>query len=69
MGGNKYLISFVDEYTRTLWVYLIKLKSKALEVFKKFKVLVEKQSDEAIKVLMTDGGEEYTSKEFENFCE
>ncbi|CAJ2663346.1 unnamed protein product [Trifolium pratense] len=67
-GGNKYFITFVDEYSRMIWLYHIKAKSDAFEVFKKFKTLVEKQSDKSIKVLRTDGGGEYTSKEFENYC-
>ena len=37
-------------------------------MFKRFKVLVEKESDKSIKILRTDGGGEYTSKEFEAFC-
>jgi transposase InsO family protein len=35
---------------------------------KKFKVLIEKESDKSIKILRADGGGEYTSNEFENFC-
>ena len=62
------MITFVDEHTRMLWLYTIKLKSEALEVFKRFKVLVEKESEKTIKILRTDGGEEYTSKNFEEFC-
>ena len=31
-----------------LWLYTIKLKSEALEVFKRFKVLVEKESEKNI---------------------
>ncbi|GAU30142.1 hypothetical protein TSUD_360350 [Trifolium subterraneum] len=67
-GGNKYFITYVDEYSRMIWLYHIKAKSEAFEVFKRFKTLVEKQSDKQIKVLRTDGGGEYTSKEFENYC-
>ncbi|GAU47337.1 hypothetical protein TSUD_101250, partial [Trifolium subterraneum] len=67
-GGNKYFITFIDEYSRMIWLYHIKAKSEAFEVFKRFKTLVEKQSDKEIKVLRTDGGGEYTSKEFENYC-
>ncbi|GAU13535.1 hypothetical protein TSUD_346390 [Trifolium subterraneum] len=67
-GGNKYFITFVDEYSRMIWLYHIKAKSDAFEVFKIFKTLVEKQSDKQIKVLRTYGGGEYTSKEFENYC-
>ncbi|GAU40816.1 hypothetical protein TSUD_398000 [Trifolium subterraneum] len=48
-GGNKYFITFVDEYSRMIWLYHIKAKSEAFEVFKRFKTLVEKQSDKSIK--------------------
>ncbi|KAK2429544.1 hypothetical protein QL285_027973 [Trifolium repens] len=68
LGGSKYFITFVDEYTRMMWLYTIKVKSEALDVFKNFKVLIEKESDKAIKNLRTDGGGEYTSKDFEAFC-
>ncbi|RHN38655.1 putative RNA-directed DNA polymerase [Medicago truncatula] len=40
----------------------------SLEVFNKFKVVVEKESEKSIKILRTDGGKEYTSsKDFEEF--
>ena len=29
LGGNKYFITFVDEFTRMIWLYTIKLKSEA----------------------------------------
>jgi len=40
-----------------LCLYTIKLKSEALEAFRKFKVLVEKESEKLIKILRTDGSE------------
>ncbi|KAK2372557.1 putative mitochondrial protein [Trifolium repens] len=67
-GGNKYFLTFVDEFSRMTWLYHIKVKSEAFDVFKKFKALVEKQSGKSIKVLRTDDGGEYTSTEFENYC-
>ena len=69
LGGNKYFISFVDEFSRKIWLYLIKAKSEAFDMFQKFKVLVEKQSGKSIKILRIDGGGEYTSNVFEKFCE
>ena len=68
LGGNKYFITFVDEFSRMLWVFLIKYKSEALEMFEKFKTAAERQSGKLLKILRTDGGGEYTSKEFEAFC-
>ncbi|RDX82517.1 hypothetical protein CR513_36690, partial [Mucuna pruriens] len=41
LGGNYYFISFVGDFSRKLWVYLIKRKGKAFEVFKRFKAMVE----------------------------
>nr|CAH66391.1 OSIGBa0134J07.9 [Oryza sativa] len=68
-GGNWYFITFIDDYTRMIWVYFLKEKSAALETFKKFKVMVENQSNRKIKVLRSDQGGEYISKEFEKYCE
>lgn len=66
--GSKYFITFVDEYTRMLWLYTIKIKSKALEVIKKFKTLIENNSGKAIKNLRMNVGGEYISKKIESFC-
>jgi len=37
LGGNKYFVSFVDEHSRMMWLYLIKAKSEVFEVFERFK--------------------------------
>jgi hypothetical protein len=36
---------------------------------KKFKNQVEKQSENSLKILHTDGGDEFLSKGFHSFCE
>jgi len=41
-GGSRYIITFIDDLSRKMWVYLLKRKNEALLVFKKFKYLVEK---------------------------
>ena len=58
MGGNKYFVTFIDDYSRKLWTYLIKKKSEVIEVFAKFKSMVKRQNGRKLKVLRTDGGEE-----------
>jgi hypothetical protein len=55
-GGNKYFVSFVDDFSRKMWTYLISKKSEVLSVFKKFKLIVERQSGNKLKTLRTDGG-------------
>jgi len=69
LSGSRYFICFVDDVTRKMWVYLLKRKNEALDNFKKFKSMSERQSDRKLKVLRTDGEGEYTSKEFAEFCE
>jgi len=69
LGGNSYFMSFIDEFTRKMWTYLIKLKSEVFNIFKKFKLSSEKQSNKVIKVLRTNGGGEYNSHEFQVFCD
>lgn len=69
LGENRYFVTFVDEFSRKLWLYLIKEKSEVFLVFVKFCALVERQSGNSLRIFRTDGGGEYTSKEFENFCE
>ena len=68
-GGNRYSLLFVDDYSRKMWVYLLKEKSSAFEAFKKFKALVENGTEKSIKILRTDRGGEFCSKEFTLYCE
>jgi transposase InsO family protein len=44
-------------------------KFEAFEVFKKFKVMVEKETGRHIKVVRSDRGDEYTSTAFMEYCE
>ena len=52
--GYSYYISFVDDFSKYTWIFPLKLKSAALEVFKLFKLQVEKQFDTSIKMLQSD---------------
>lgn len=59
MDGYKYYISFVDDFTRYCWIFPLTLKSEALDTFKHFKLLVEKQFSLSIKTLQIDIGGEF----------
>jgi 5'-3' exoribonuclease 2 len=60
--GNRYFVTFIDDFSRKLWTYLIKKKSEMIEVFARFKSMVEIQSGRKLKIIMSDGCEEYVSK-------
>jgi len=68
-GGKRYVITFIDDYSRKTWVYFLQEKSEAFVAFKCYKALVEKEVGNPIKVFRTNRGGEYNSHEFANFCE
>jgi len=67
-GQNRYFLTFIDDFSRKTWIYFLKRKSKVLNCFKDFKVIVEKQSGYKIRTMRSDQGGEYTSNDFEAFC-
>jgi transposase InsO family protein len=66
--GYVYYVSFIDDYSRKTWIYFLKSKDEVFSKFKEFKALIENLSKRKIKILRSDNGGEYTSKEFVSFC-
>jgi histone deacetylase 1/2 len=58
-GRFKYYVSFIDDYSKFTWVYLLKYKSQVFEKFRDFQNLVERDFDHKIIVVQTDWGGEY----------
>lgn len=52
-AGNKYFLLFVDDFSRMMWIHVLKFKSDALATFKKFKTQVENQSENKLKAFAT----------------
>ncbi|PKU59488.1 Retrovirus-related Pol polyprotein from transposon TNT 1-94 [Dendrobium catenatum] len=68
-GKHRYFLTFIDDYSRKIWVYFLKEKSEAFTMFKKFKASTEKESGFLIKSIRSDRGGEFTSKAFKEYCE
>ncbi|XXG46721.1 hypothetical protein AAC387_Pa02g1495 [Persea americana] len=66
-GGKKYFLTFSDDCIRYCYVYLLRSKDEALEMFKHYKNEVENQLDKKITVIRSDRGGEYESP-FGEFC-
>ncbi|KAL4376734.1 hypothetical protein GQ457_02G021410 [Hibiscus cannabinus] len=64
--GQKYFITFIDDYSRYMYLYMLHHKSESLEAFKVFKAEVEKQCGKQIKIVRTDRGGEYYGRYTEN---
>lgn len=67
IGLSKYFLLFVDDYSRMSFVYFMKEKNEVYKYFREFKSMVENQKNVNIKILRTDNGGEFCSKEMEGF--
>ncbi|KAG7586435.1 Zinc finger CCHC-type [Arabidopsis thaliana x Arabidopsis arenosa] len=69
LARNRYVFVLIDDHSRYMWSILLKEKSEAFEKFKKFRRLVEQETGTTIKTFRTDRGGEFTSQEFQTYCE
>ena len=67
-GGALYVLTFIDDYSRFVYVYLLAAKSQVFERFKAFRAMVETQTDCKIKCIRIDNGGEYTNHRFNKHC-
>ena len=68
-GGNRYIITFIDNFSKYTTVYLLKNKSDAFENFQDFLKEVENQFGRKIKRIRSDRGREYESSAFNSFVQ
>ena len=62
IGGKKYFVIFIDDYSKCCSVCFMKRKSEVLEKFKEFETDAMNESGRKIETLRTDNGGEYVSK-------
>jgi histone deacetylase 1/2 len=43
VSRNKYYVSFIDDYSKFTWIYLLRQKSEVFACFREFQTLVERQ--------------------------
>ena len=58
-GGYEYFVSFIDDYSRYGYLYLMRCKSETFEKFKEVRAEAEKQLGLSLKTLRSDRGGEY----------
>jgi histone deacetylase 1/2 len=58
-GRNKYYVSFIDDYSKFVWLYPLKHKSEVFQKFHEFQNLVERLFNRRIISMQTDWGGEY----------
>lgn len=65
-GRYKYYVSFIDDFSKFTWIYLLKSKSEVFQKFHEFQNLVERLFDRKIITMQTDWGGEY--EKLHSFC-
>jgi hypothetical protein len=56
VGRNRYYVSFINDYNKYVWIYLIKHKSEVFQKFNEFQNLVERLFNRKIVAMQTDCG-------------
>ena len=67
MGGARYILVIVDDYTRYGYCYLMKNKSEVFNHFRNWLAYVEKHFDKQVAQIQTDRGSEFMSERFQNW--
>ena len=67
IDGFKYFVTFIDDFSRVTWVYLLKTKHDVFVCFKDFHLLALNQFSAHVKILRSDNGTEYMSKDMSNY--
>ena len=67
IGGARYFVTFIDDYSRCCKVYFVRQKSEVFSKFKEFEKTFSNECGQRVTRLRTDNGGEYTSKEFQEY--
>lgn len=65
LGGHRYFVSFIDDYSKKVFIYPMKLKSEVYARMVEFKNLVENQLGRKIKAVRSDNGTEFVNKQMD----
>ena len=65
--GSRWFISFIDDHTQIKWIFLMKEKSEAGQIFRNFHSMIQTQFQTKIQVLKTDNAREYFNSVLANY--
>jgi transposase InsO family protein len=69
IGGNKYGLIIVDNYSRFTWVFFLQDKSETQEVLKKFLRTVQNEFDTKVKKIRSYNGTEFKNTQVDDFLD
>lgn len=69
LGGHRYFVSFIDDYSKKVFLYPMKMKNKVYQKLLEFKNLIENQLNRKIKAFRSDNGTEFVNKQIQELFE
>jgi transposase InsO family protein len=69
IGGSKYCLVIVDNYSRFTWVFFLQEKSQTQEILKRFLRWAQNEFGLRIKKIRSDNGTEFKNSQIERFLE
>ncbi|KAK2410134.1 putative mitochondrial protein [Trifolium repens] len=64
---SKYFVTFIDDFSRCTWIFLMKNRSELFSIFQQFYQEIKTQFGVSIRSLRSDNAREYLSHQFQNF--
>ena len=68
LEGKHHMLTFVDDFSCKIWVYLLRQKNETFFILKKFKALFENCTSRKVKKFRTDNGLEFCVTNFNELC-
>jgi transposase InsO family protein len=69
IGGNKYGLVIVDDYSHFTWVFFLQDKSETQDVLKKFLKREQNEFDAKVKKIRSDNNTEFKNTQLEDFLD
>ena len=61
LSGSRWFVTFIDDYTKMIWLCLMKTKDEVDLLFQNFHKMIETHYNTKLQVLRSDNGGEYQS--------
>ncbi|GKB88744.1 putative reverse transcriptase domain-containing protein, partial [Tanacetum coccineum] len=67
--GFRYFLTIVDDFSRVVWVFLLKNKTEVFDNITVFYNIIHTQFNKKIKIFRSDNGTEFVNQKLTSFCE
>ena len=65
--GFRYFVTFINDYSRCTWLFLMKTRAELFSIFQKFHAEIRTQFNTYMHILRSDNAKEYFSTPFSSF--